>query len=56
MASNDPGEPESPLTPLAAEAAMHREIYSTYVEVGFSPAEALDLLKTVIVTSLQAHQ
>ncbi|MBM9509966.1 hypothetical protein [Actinacidiphila acididurans] len=45
-----PEQPEEPLTSLAAEAVMHHEIYDSYVRAGFSEPQALELLKTIIVT------
>lgn len=47
-----PDQPEDPLTSLAAEAAMHHEIYDSYVQAGFTETQALELLKTIIATAL----
>jgi len=51
---NDPTDPhgadEEPLTALTAEAAQHFEIYTTYVKVGFTEGQALDIVKTIVAT------
>lgn len=38
-----------PITELAATAAQHHELYEAWLGAGFTPAEALDLLKAFIV-------
>jgi hypothetical protein len=46
--------PASPFaTPLAQSAAAHHELMMTYVQAGFTRAEALQILLTVIAVSLR---
>ena len=45
-----PDNPQPPLTELAAQAALHHEMYSAYVEAGFTEEQAMQLLATVIMT------
>lgn len=44
---------ENPLTELAASAALHHEVYLAYLDAGFSAAQALDLLKTIVTAGIQ---
>ena len=40
---------EPPVTQLAAEAALHHEVFRAWVEAGFTESQALDLLKALII-------
>jgi hypothetical protein len=40
--------PANPITELAGMAAVHHELFVSYVNAGFTPAQALELLKAVI--------
>ncbi|MER6738224.1 hypothetical protein [Streptomyces puniciscabiei] len=39
-----PDDHDSPLTELAAAAAQQHELYSSYVQAGFTEAQAMQLL------------
>jgi len=41
-------EPEDPITQLAAAAAQVHELYISYIEAGFTEAQAFDLIKTIL--------
>lgn len=47
---------ESPVTSLEAMAATHHEIYSAYVEAGFSRREALELVKIGIISAMNEDE
>jgi hypothetical protein len=51
MARTD--EPGDPFTPLMASLTQLFEFYITAVMVGFSNVQALELVKTVIATTMQ---
>lgn len=59
-ASNDPTPemPEMPLDPFGpmhhAAAEMH-VVYTNFIEVGFSEAQALELVKTALSTQMQIN-
>lgn len=38
-----------PITELAAAAVQHHEMYEAWLGAGFTPTEALELLKAVIL-------
>ncbi|GAA4676788.1 hypothetical protein GCM10023347_33880 [Streptomyces chumphonensis] len=40
----------TPLTALVASAVQLHELYSAYVHAGFTPAQAMDLIKCLIST------
>lgn len=44
--------PEDPMTPLAQSASQMHELYLQYVAAGFTEAQALELVKAVIIGSL----
>lgn len=46
------GVPESPLTVLAAGAAQTHELFEAYVEAGFTRAEALQIVISLLTASL----
>jgi hypothetical protein len=39
--------PEDPMTPLLEGAAQLKELYDAYVEAGFTPEQAMQLLVAV---------
>ncbi|MFF0139718.1 hypothetical protein ACFYRN_25100 [Streptomyces sp. NPDC005227] len=41
-----------PMTELAAAAVQQHELYESWVHVGFTPDQALELLKTVLHAGL----
>ncbi|MFJ6841394.1 hypothetical protein ACIQRE_01855 [Streptomyces griseoluteus] len=41
-------EISEPITELAAQAAAHHEVFQSWVEAGFTEAQALELLKTLL--------
>jgi hypothetical protein len=43
-----PDDFDSPLTELAAMAAMHHEMYRSYVDAGFTEEQAFRIVLTVI--------
>ncbi|HET6636803.1 MAG TPA: hypothetical protein VFH77_17430 [Streptomyces sp.] len=45
-----------PLTPLAAEAAMHHEAFKAWVKAGFTQEQAMELLKAVITAHVRGGQ
>ncbi|MGW1961764.1 hypothetical protein ACWCPD_15980 [Streptomyces sp. NPDC001935] len=47
-----PDELPAPITELAAAAVQQHELYQAWIEAGFTRAEALELLKTVILASI----
>jgi hypothetical protein len=44
--------PQSPLTALAQGAAAHHELYLSWVNAGFTPDQAMDLLKVFFAYGL----
>ncbi len=54
----DDGEDAAPetLTVLAAQAAVHHEIFTAYITAGFTRGEALHILTSIIVASLGTQQ
>jgi hypothetical protein len=47
-------DPEDPITQLAAAAVQLHELYSSYIEAGFSEPQAFDLVKTILAASMGA--
>lgn len=45
-------DPISPISELAAAAAQMHELFTSYIEAGFTREEALDLIKTLLFRSL----
>ncbi len=45
-------DPEDPITQLAAAAVQLHELYSSYIEAGFSEPQAFDLVKTILAASM----
>ncbi len=50
---NDQPMPPSPINALAVGAAQTHELYRAYVEAGFSEAQAMQLICTMLVESLR---
>jgi hypothetical protein len=48
--------PQDPVTALAEAAASLHELYVTYVQSGFTPAQALYLVGQLITASLRPQQ
>lgn len=46
------GEPEDPITELAAAAAQLHELYTAYIAAGFTEPQAFELTKTVMLGSV----
>jgi len=46
------GDPEDPITELAAAAAQLHELYTAYIDAGFTEPQAFDLIKTVMLGSV----
>lgn len=44
--------PEDPITQLAAAAAQLHELYTAYLEAGFTEAQAFELTKAILTGSL----
>ncbi|MFI5973566.1 hypothetical protein [Streptomyces sp. NPDC051452] len=42
---------DSPVTELAAQAALHHEVFLAWIEAGFTEKQALELLKALITAS-----
>ncbi len=55
MDEGEDAAPE-PLTVLAAQAAVHHEIFTAYITAGFTRGEALHILTSIIVASLGTQQ
>jgi hypothetical protein len=47
---------DSPLTELAAMAAMHHELYTAEIEAGFTDEQAMRIVLTVISTGMGSVQ
>lgn len=47
-----PDNPQPPLTELAAMAVQFHELYTAYVDAGFTEDQALDLLKAIITAGI----
>ncbi|WAZ20211.1 hypothetical protein STRCI_001312 [Streptomyces cinnabarinus] len=47
-----PDEIPAPITELAAMAVQHHEAFQAWVDAGFTEAQALDLLKTIILRGI----
>jgi hypothetical protein len=45
-------DPEDPITQLAAAAAQVHELYLSYIEAGFTEAQAFDLVKTILTAGI----
>lgn len=50
--AHSPG-PGDPMTKMAAAAAELHELYDSYVSAGFTPAQALSIICSVLTTSMQ---
>lgn len=48
------GDPADPITELAAAAVQLHELYSAYIEAGFSEAQAFELTKAILVAGVSA--
>lgn len=44
-------EPTDPITQLAAAAVQLHELYVSYIEAGFTEAQAFDLVKALLLAS-----
>ncbi len=53
MASD--GTPEDPMTELAAGAAQMHELFTAYIDAGFSHAEALQILIAVVTAGIRGQ-
>lgn len=47
-------EPTDPITVLGSAAAQHHEIYLAYVEAGFRPDQAMQIITTMIAEIVRA--
>ncbi|MHC3450747.1 hypothetical protein [Streptomyces prasinus] len=45
-------EPEDPITQLAAAAVQLHELYDSYIEAGFTEAQAFELTKATLIASI----
>jgi len=54
MPDADPALPPDPVTALAEGANQLHELYLAYLKAGFPRRAALELVKTCLVTALQA--
>lgn len=46
------GDPEDPLTELAAGAAQVHEMYLAYIQAGFTEQQAFELTKSILIASI----
>lgn len=53
---NQPAGPADPMTELAAEAALHHEIYLAYLAAGFTEPQAFALIKALVTAIAGRHQ
>ncbi|MFJ2630852.1 hypothetical protein ACIO6U_02660 [Streptomyces sp. NPDC087422] len=47
-----PDDPQSPITELAAMAVQHHELYTAYVDAGFTENQALQMLISIIMATI----
>lgn len=45
-------EPQTPFSAMAQVSISHHEMYTSWIEAGFTPEQAFELLRTVIVQVL----
>lgn len=50
-----PADEDNPLTVMTVAAVQLHELYQTYVAAGFSPAQAMQIVCTVLSISAQAQ-
>jgi len=43
--------PQPPLTELAAEAALHHEMFNAWTEAGFTEGQAIKLLAAIVTAN-----
>jgi hypothetical protein len=46
-----PDNPQPPLTELAAEAALHHEMFNAYIGAGFTEGQAIKLLAAIVTAN-----
>ncbi|MGW4825392.1 hypothetical protein ACWEP4_42605 [Streptomyces sp. NPDC004227] len=51
-----PDSPQDPITNLAAGAAQLHELYSAYVDAGFTPDQAMQIVLTIISSGARGGQ
>jgi hypothetical protein len=51
-----PDDHDSPLTELAAAAAQQHELYTAYVEAGFTEPQAMQLLIAIVTAGVGGGQ
>lgn len=44
-----PDNPQPPLTELAAQAALHHELFEAYIAAGFTEGQAMRLIAAIVI-------